>query len=190
MKLSFAVCLLFVFTSAGFIGRAVAQDSVIILRHGEKPKKGDNLNCKGLNRAIALPRMLESRYGVPDYIYVPKMKEGNVTKHSRMFQTVTPLAARYNISINTKFEKTDSTGVAKELKALMTKNHKKGNILVVWEHHNAMPISRALGVPASQVPVWADDDYDSIWIITGAGTRNAKLTVAQEGLNGVSENCQ
>ena len=88
-----------------------------------------------------------------------------------------------------EFYLTDRTGVAKEIKDLIAKNHKKGNLLLVWEHHNIMPITRSLGVPKSQVPVWADDDYDSIWIITGAGTKNAKLTITHEGLNGVSENC-
>ncbi len=189
MKQSFTIYLFSMLLATIFSTSIMAQDSVIIIRHGEKPKKGDNLNCKGLNRAIALPRALEGKFAVPEYVYVCKLTEGKATKHSRMFETVVPLATKYNLHINTKFEKTDSTGVAKEIKDLITKNHKKGNVLLVWEHHNIMPITRGLGVPKSQVPVWADDDYDSIWIITGAGTKNAKLTVTSEGLNGVSEIC-
>jgi len=26
---------------------------IVIIRHGEKPDNGDNLNCQGLNRAMA-----------------------------------------------------------------------------------------------------------------------------------------
>jgi len=165
------------------------QDSVIIIRHGEKPANGDNLDCKGLNRALGLPEVLHSKIGVPYYTYIPAIETGKATKHARMFQTVSPFAIKYNLEINSKFDKTDSNGVVKEVTGKLDKKHKHGTILLVWEHHNIPPITRALGVPAGEVPEWDDNDFDSIWIITYAGTKNAVLTIAHEGLNDVSSNC-
>ena len=31
---------------------------IFFIRHGERPPKGDNLPCTGLNRALALPAVL------------------------------------------------------------------------------------------------------------------------------------
>jgi hypothetical protein len=132
---------------------------VIIIRHGEKPVKGDNLTCQGLNRSLQLPGLLSSKFGVPDYIYVPSLGLGKSTKHSRMFQTVIPLAAKYNLSINSNYEEKDSAGVANDIKA------KHGTVLVVWEHHAISSIVKALGVVSSDL-IWNDADYDSIWVIT------------------------
>lgn len=166
---------------------AKAQDTVVIIRHGEKPAKGDNLNCKGLNRSIALPKVLAGKFSIPNYVYACKLETGKATKHSRMFQTITPFAARYNLVINTSIEKTDSAKVGREIPSRLTKKH--GTIVMVWEHHNIPVIARALGVPRAKVPDWADDDYDSIWIITHAGTKKAELSISSEGLNGVSVDC-
>lgn len=177
--------LFFVVLSLAF--QVQAQDSVIIIRHGEKPAKGDNLTCKGLNRAIAIPRVLTSQFSVPLYTYVPQLTCDNATKHSRMFQTVLPLAARYNLTINSEFEKSKTKEVAKGIKSVLGEQQKTGTILVVWEHKNILPIATALGVADAQP--WADDDYDSIWIITQPGTKMARLVKTKEGLNGVSDQC-
>lgn len=50
---------------------ALADSTIVILRHGEKPGRGlGQLSCQGLNRALALPPILLSRYGVPVAIYL------------------------------------------------------------------------------------------------------------------------
>jgi hypothetical protein len=159
-----------------------AQDSVILIRHGEKPATGDNLNCKGLNRAAALPGVLRSKFRLPTHIYVPTVKTGSDTRDARMFQTITPFAVQYNLSINTKHDVTDTKGVANGVIG------KKGTVLIVWEHDNIDNIARALGV--KDAPKWKGDDFDSIWIILNAGTKSAKLVIGSEGLNGVSGSCQ
>jgi hypothetical protein len=132
---------------------------VIIIRHAEKPQKGDNLNCQGLNRSLQLPGIINSKFGIPDFTYVPSMAQDISTKHSRMFQTVIPLAAKYNLTINSRYAEKDSSGVVMDIL-----KQKKGTVLLVWEHNAIASIVRTLGIHDFNL-VWDDNDYDSIWII-------------------------
>jgi len=160
---------------------ACAQDNtdnlkVVLIRHAEKPPKGDNLTCQGLNRSLQLPALLYSRFGIPSTIYIPSIGMGDSTKHSRMFQTIIPFAVKYNRSLTSKWEENDSTQIAGEIR-----EHKKGTVLIIWEHKRIPSIARALGITDDTLR-WPDDDYDSIWIITFTnGT--AKLEKAKEGLH-------
>ncbi len=148
---------------------------IIIIRHGEKPKDGDNLNCKGLNRALALPKVLVQKFGVPSYNYVPAVvgSEGS-TKHSRMFQTIAPLSVKYNLHINSLYNGKDSSGVAKDVL------QKNGTVLIVWDHKSIVPLVNAFGIHDYFLK-WQDDDFDSIWIVTFKSGK-AFLTKDAEGL--------
>jgi hypothetical protein len=147
---------------------------VVIIRHAEKPKKGDNLNCMGLNRSQLLPKIIVSKFGVPSFCYVPTVvSDSGTTKHSRMFQTITPLAAQYNLSINSKYNGKDSTGVATDI---LKRN---GTVLIVWDHKSIVPLVHAFGINEPALK-WADDDFDSIWIITFA---NGKAILARDKEN-------
>src|SRR6202021_4154268 len=54
------------------LGCAQAQEPIVAIRHAEKPASSlGQLTCKGLNRALALPKVLIPRYGKPDRIYAP-----------------------------------------------------------------------------------------------------------------------
>jgi hypothetical protein len=137
----------------------IEQLKVVFIRHAEKPLKGDNLTCQGLNRSLQLPAIISSKFGVPDFIYVPSLAVGQSTKHSRMFQTIVPLAVKYNLPINTSYQEKDSAGIANDIKS------KSGTVLVVWEHHAIVPIIKALGI-SNEDFIWSDDDYNSILIVT------------------------
>ncbi len=67
-----------VFTTLIFLaGIGVSQaasttETIIMLRHGEKPEQGlGQLNCQGLNRALKLPAVIEQKFGKPDFILRP-----------------------------------------------------------------------------------------------------------------------
>src|SRR5690349_3025252 len=102
MRLAFLLLIL----GGSFITSACQKKSlkVVIIRHGEKPDNGDNLNCQGLNRATALPKVLYSKFGTANEIYVPAVNTGNKTKSARMFQTITPYAVKYNLDINSSYD--------------------------------------------------------------------------------------
>lgn len=163
MKFKHVILLLaFAFTCFYTVKEASAQSNdlkIVFIRHGEKPLKGGNLTCQGLNRALQLPELIYSKFGVPTYLFAPGLGLGEVTKHARMFQTITPLAIKYNLSINTSHAEKDSMLIAQDLKS------KKGTVLVVWEHKAIAPIVRSLGVTTLNI-TWPDNDYDSIWIVT------------------------
>jgi hypothetical protein len=149
-------------SAASFSSAATtAPDSslkVVIIRHGEKPETGDNLSCQGEQRALQLPAVLYQKFNKPEYTYIPTLEPGKATKHARMFQTVTPFAVKYNLTVDSKFDKDDYSKIAKNVL------EKTGTVLMVWEHKAIQPIAQQLGV--KNPPAWNGNDFDSIWVIT------------------------
>lgn len=135
--------------------------TVVIIRHAEKPAfGGDNLSCQGQNRATKLPEIITKKFGKPDYIYVPALKSAKSTAHSRMFQTATPLAIKYDIPINSQYSETDYGDIANSV------FKKTGTVLMVWSHSEIPALAEALGM--SNAPDWEKKDFDSVWILTYA----------------------
>lgn len=151
-----------------------ANLKIVFIRHAEKPVKGDNLTCEGLNRSLKLPAVVTAKFGIPAFTFVPGLGLGENTKHARMFQTIVPLAVKYNLTVNSSRAEKDSLGMAADLKS------RNGVVLVAWEHGGIAPIVRALGVKENGLK-WPDDDYDSIWIITFKNGE-AVLTRDKEGI--------
>ena len=92
------VVALLVYGSILFVQPACADVTIVIVRHGEKPAQGlGQLSCQGLNRALALPRVLLSRYGDPVAIYAPnpavqKLDKGVPYAYVRPLATIERLA--------------------------------------------------------------------------------------------------
>jgi hypothetical protein len=146
---------------------------IVFIRHAEKPDIGDNLNCQGVNRSMQLPNVIKTKFGVPDYVFVPALGLGKSTKYSRMYQTVVPLAAKYNLKINTNYSEEESDKIAEDLKS------RKGVVLVVWEHKALVPIVKSLGIKGELD--WPATDFDSIWIVTYKGGKPV-LSKDHEGI--------
>lgn len=154
----FSLLFVFVFQQATGQKKSGGVDKVIIIRHGEKPEKGENLNCKGLDRSLKLVNILHQKIGTPDFIYVPAINTGKYTSTARMYQTIVPFAVKYNLNVNTKYE-------VKDAEALVSSIQKKtGTVLIVWEHKAVQDILKALGV--KNPPAWDDNDFDSMLTIT------------------------
>jgi len=147
---------------------------ILIIRHAEKPAKGDNLSCQGENRALEVGSMIAKTFGKPSKIYVPTPKSGEATKRARMFETASPIATRFDVSINSKYSIADFPNITKSV--LM----EKGLVLMVWQHENIPPLAKALGV--KNPPAWIKTDYDSIWVVSFKKGK-ATLTIGKEGLN-------
>ena len=141
--------------------------TLVCIRHGEKPKGGlGQLTCRGLNRALALPKVLLEKYGPPQFIFAPNPTEkvdGGKYYYVRPLATIEPTAIRCGLPVNTEFGYRDIKGLEGEL----AKN------------------------PA-QVPGWPGDDFDTIFLIkitrTGGGS-TAAFTVDHENLNGLADDC-
>jgi hypothetical protein len=67
-------------------------ETIVFIRHAEKPVAGlGQINCRGLNRALALPAVLTSRFGKPDQICAPD-PTGKVHDPAGSFDYLRPLA--------------------------------------------------------------------------------------------------
>lgn len=157
------------------IGKNTPDSSlkVVIIRHGEKPEIGDNLSCEGENRALQLSKVLYQKFSKPDYVYVPSLDMGKSITHARMFQTITPFAVKYNLTVNGKFDAHDYANIADNVLK------KTGTVLMVWEHSEIPSLAGTLGV--RNPPPWDDKDYDSIWVITYPNGK-ALMTYDTEGI--------
>ncbi|HKN29694.1 MAG TPA: hypothetical protein VJY34_18125, partial [Roseiarcus sp.] len=47
-------------------GAAAAEETIVFVRHGEKPAAGlGQLDCRGLNRSLELPAVINAMFGKP-----------------------------------------------------------------------------------------------------------------------------
>lgn len=149
-----------------------ADQTIVILRHGEKPPRGlGQLNCQGLNRALALPPVLQAKFGTPNAIYAPDPSsmardKGIEYSYVRPLATIEPTAVRLGLPVNTSF---GLTQVPQLLQDLLKPANRDATIYVAWEHNLAAQAARQLvaatGGDPSQVPSWRADDYDSLYVI-------------------------
>ncbi len=151
---------------------------LVFIRHAERPDNGDNLNCQGLNRSMLLPSVLVKKFGNPSAIYVPSLKLGEGTKRARMFQTATPLAVKYGLSINAAYGETDYKQIGK---ALLKES---GTVVIVWEHKAIKHIIKYLGAGSGSMD-WPGSDFDSIWVVTFPNG-HATLTRDRENIHPAS----
>ena len=169
---------------------ALAQETLIFVRHGEKPANNSGqLTCKGLNRALALPDVLLNRYGKPDFIFAAGPKEDKTGSSLRALSTIMPTAVRVGLPIGIQFHADDITGLQQEL---LSDKYQNSRIFIAWEHKNldkaVKNIVAARGGDANLVPEWPGSDFDSIFVVT---LDQGKVSFRQEreGLTQLAESC-
>lgn len=169
---------------------ALAQETLIFVRHGEKPANNSGqLTCKGLNRALALPDVLLDRYGKPDFIFAAGPKENKTGSSLRALSTIMPTAVRVGLPIGIQFHADDIAGLQQEL---LSDKYQNSRIFIAWEHKNldkaVKNIVAARGGDASLVPEWPGSDFDSIFVVT---LDQGKVSFRQEreGLTQLAESC-
>ena len=174
-------------------------ETIVMVRHGEKPANGlGQLTCEGLNRALALPRVIEAKYGRPDVIFAPDpahQKDDRGTKYDyvRPLATIEPTAIYFGLPVNTSIGFADIDGLHA---ALLSPSYRQSRVVVAWEHTVIEQLSRRIvkefgGDPAG-VRYWPSDDYDAIYVlrITRQGARgSALLTVERENLDNRAKTC-
>ncbi|MFZ6848457.1 histidine phosphatase family protein [Undibacterium sp. RuRC25W] len=177
-----------------------ADETIVMLRHGEKPAAGlGQLNCQGLNRSLALPRVLQQKFGTPAAIFAPnpgiqKNDRGTLYNYIRPLATIEPTAISLQLPINTQFGLDDITEL---LKAVITPDYANATIFIAWEHRLAEEAARKMlttndGDPTS-VPYWDGNDFDSIYIVTikinEQGKRVASFRLDKQELNNLPDSC-
>jgi hypothetical protein len=176
---------------------ASAEQTLVFLRHAEKPAAGlGQLTCQGLNRSLALPTVLISRYGTPNFVYAPNpnvkmVDSGTSYYYVRPLATIEPTAIRAGKSVNTKYGFNELSG----LESLLIQSSKANTtIFIAWDH-TYMPklvqhIMNEYG-GGVQVPAWVTGDYDSLYVVrvNYSGSISATFHIEKEGLNGQPTSC-
>ena len=172
-------------------------ETIVFIRHAEKPEAGlGQINCRGLNRALALPAVLTSKFGKPDQIYAPdpagKVHDPAGTfDYLRPLATILPTAIRLGMPVSCEYRYDQ----IKDLETELLSPERTGEVIfVVWEHHTLNQMVKDLvqlkGGDPKQVPDWPGSEYDRIDILQiPAG--NGAITFAQdhENLNHLSDDC-
>jgi hypothetical protein len=175
---------------------AAAVETIVLIRHGEKPDddKGQ-LTCRGLNRALALPRVLISKFGKADFIFAPltvaRESHGKTYSYVRPLMTIEPTAILLGLPVSTRFPEEDIDPLQEELSSPAYRN---ALVFVAWEHKDLEFLTRrllaAFGDVSDKVPEWPANDYDSIYIVkirSEAGARTASFAEDHEMLDGLSD---
>jgi hypothetical protein len=171
-------------------------ETIVIFRHGEKPA-GDalgQLTCQGLNRALALPTTaVLKKYGPPAALFAPnpsvQIMDGNYGPFSyvRPLATIEPTAIALGMPVNTQI---GYTALGALQSAVTASAYASSSIFVAWEHGHIPQLAKNLlssyGADPSQVPGWADNDYDTVFIVQittpSSGSPTATFTVGSEGM--------
>ena len=186
-------------TGLGVAQAAPTTETIIMVRHGEKPEQGlGQLNCRGLNRALKLPVVIEAEFGKRDVIFAPnpaelKEDKGAHYAYNRPLATVEPTAIKFGMPVNTSFGYQD---IGKLQNALDKPEYKDATVLIGWEHKQIVKLARnilkAEGGDKAAVPTWDGTDFDSIYVVRI--TRDGSKTTTQfeqlnQGLNHQSDVC-
>ena len=170
-----------------------AQETIVAIRHGEKPPGGlGQLSCKGLNRALALPHVLVSRFGKPTAIYAPNpsikdQSPGNsLYSYVRPLVTIEPTAIQLGMPVNAQIGYNNIPGL---LAAVTAPSNRHGIIFIAWEHHMLNRFARQLlkhyGKNPAAIPAWPGSDYGRIYIFTIRrvhGKPQLTFKISREGL--------
>jgi hypothetical protein len=181
------------------VAAATVEETLVLIRHGEKPADGlGQLNCQGLNRSLALPRVLAAKFGKPDFLFAPNPRQqtddkGHPYDYIRPLATIEPTAIQLALPVNTQFGFRDIDKLHQEL---TQPKYEGALVFVAWEHSLLVNLAKALvaqaGGDPSQVPGWGHDDFDSIYVIKLTrvdGRLAVSFTRDKEGLDNQSPQC-
>ncbi len=182
------------------IPAAHADQTIVFLRHGEKPPLGlGQLDCQGLNRALAYRAGAAGkiRYAHRDLCARPASTakdKGVEYNYIRPLATIEPTAIRLGMPVNTSFGVRQLRQLEQELLGLA---YSSATIYVAWEHNLAQQavqqLIAAAGGNTQQVPVWTNDDFDSLYVLHVKWQNGKPVSVSfekkAEGLNHQSVEC-
>lgn len=152
---------------------------IMIIRHAEKPTPAEapygvtieglqdeqSLTVLGWQRAGALAALFAPNHRIlqhpqlqqPQYLFACAAPAPSDSKRPK--ETLTPLAQKLGININTSCTKTQGRQVATLAIGC------KGVALIGWEHHNIPLVANAiLGNNTTAPQKWPEERFDVIWI--------------------------
>lgn len=156
----------FLLCLACFASAHATPAQVIIIRHAEKPSRGNTLSEKGYERAEGLvrlfledPRVLQ--FGTPAAIYAQRPKHERSSL--RPIQTIEPLAHVLHLPIEDQFTRTQYPKMVQ--KVLNDPRYEDKMVLISWAHSVIPQIAEAFGVENAPHK-WPRSEFDRLWVIT------------------------
>lgn len=142
---------------------ALAGNTVLIVRHAEKPETGTGLTEQGEKRAHAYATYFEPFHEGDFNFRVDALYAGADSKNSiRPRLTLEPLAKASGLPLHSDIQTDEPEALVRELRE---KSHGKYP-LVAWRHGKIPELLRSFGVdPQTLLPngKWPDDVYD--WVV-------------------------
>jgi hypothetical protein len=186
-----------------FATGAHPKETIVFLRHAEKPKAGlGQLDCQGLNRAMKLPAVLARTFypgaasPKPAAIFAPnpavqKKDKGDDYDYVRPLATIEPTAISLGLPVDVQIGFDDDKSLRK---ALEKKDYRDALILVAWEHSVIPDVARKLlkdgGGEPNRVPDWDKHDFDGMYVVTiDWDNETAEFERKTEGLDGQAQSC-
>jgi hypothetical protein len=160
--------------------RTKMADKIMIVRHGEKPEKDEDihgvnpegehdkneLSTSGWQRSGALIRFFNPLHG--QFIH-PALAKPNAVfaaapsghiQSERSHHTVKAVAESLGLKVNLKHTKGDERKLAEE--AMTT----HGVVLIAWEHKSIIDLANViLGNDRSSPQKWPDSRFDLVWVL-------------------------
>jgi hypothetical protein len=151
----------------------------MVIRHAEKPadtgspfgvtvdgsQDAESLIVQGWQRAGALATLFSPSRGPlqsPELATPQVLYASGIAKHSsseRPQETITPLAAKVSLSINTNYLKGDENEMVDDA---ISQN---GIVLICWEHQEVPNIAnQILGNDTTAPQKWPGDRFDLVWV--------------------------
>jgi hypothetical protein len=193
-----AVAALVIALCTGVAQAATTTETIVFMRHGEKPSGGyGQLTCQGLQRALALPPVLTSRFGKPRYIFAPNptpkvSDSAGYFYYVRPLATIEPTAIRLGLPVNARYGYSDITSLQS---ALLSSTYAASTVFVAWEHaYLVKAVQNIMNLYGGgvTVPAWTYGDYDALYVVkiaTTDGVRTATFRREYEGLNNLPTTC-
>ncbi|WP_246679859.1 flagellar basal body-associated protein FliL [Mesorhizobium sp. B2-3-5] len=149
--------------AAGDTTTGLADTTVLIVRHGEKPDSGPGLSPQGEARAQAYVAyfqtfMLDGVPFRPDVL----VASADSKNSARERLTLMPLSEALKLPIDQRFADREAQGL---VAALASETHGK-SILIAWHHGQLTKLIKAFGAdPKALLPngKWPDDEFN--WVV-------------------------
>jgi hypothetical protein len=159
--------------------RKKSATKIMLMRHAEKPAKDgapygvtlegkpnkESLQPRGWQRAGALVHLFAPTNGhvqnaalaKPQFLYASKPLRRKGSR--RPIETITPLAEKLAIRINSYYERSDVEGVVDEVFSC------RGVVLMCWQREYIPEIAaHILGTERGLPQSWPEDRFDMIWV--------------------------
>jgi hypothetical protein len=144
-------------------GEGLKNAVVLIIRHGEKPDKGDGLSKAGHERAKAYVKYFENYTVDSQPLKVDYLFAAADSKDShRPRLTLEPFSKAVGLSIDAQFPETQN----QQLVAAIQKQPSGKATLICWHHDQIPQLARAFGANQNSLfrgGKWPDEVYD--WVI-------------------------